>query len=1208
MLTTPSSHNGAHILCRSAVLPAFLTRLRATFLNPRAFVHLVSVSLLAATSSPSVRAADATWSLGTGGGNWNNDAAWTPASAPGLTGGNTTSTDTATLDTSTRTINSTVAVDSGRNIGNIIFNSTNAFGYTLNGGSLVLTAGGTVLTTGIAGGQSNITTAMTLQGNYTFTANSNLQFNSPAATFTAAAGLGAVTMNIGGNYGSNPNPAVLSTGVISEGAGSTLSIVKTGSGSWQFNGANTFTGGIAVKEGFFGVGNSGALGTGTLTLGDSGGASNAAAGFGSNVNPTNPIHVAAGSSGTLSLTRTGGSGPSTLSGPITLANNLTISQSAANAQNFNISSNMTGAGDVTVKALQGTGTTTLSGSINMTGQLVNSGVSASPTVVSGVIGSNVTGVTQNSPVSQLTLSNTNSYSGGTNVNRGTLLLSGALNLPAAGVLQVNAGGRFSLADGTARTTTTASLGLADGASLAFDWNAGAVDMLTSTAAATTAGNIGIIINNTNPTDSGGILINSPAGGLTTANSTRYFLANNTNFTAALTVLDTDVSIGAQSAVAAPTLLFWQGNKVLGTGTAGVDNALALSSGTASNWSIAADTYTVTGVVPGSTADVIFSSSTAPEQQSSVLGADMTLKSVTFNDATAVTIGGNNSLTLISTVATAGTGTAGGGSAITVTPASADPLISANVILGANQVWNVAAGKTLTVSGSVLGTGSLTKADAGTVELSGVNAYTGATTVQAGVLNLTGNRTGTAGSITVGNLASTTGTLGIANGSFSVGSGIITVGSGNATTAGIINQTGGTLSTAGNVLFGNGGTGTLAGSNSSGTYNLSAGSLIQTAGTFALGTNTGGTGIFNLSGTGAFSTTSTLEIARSSSASATTNTTGTFAQTGGTATVGTLSLGGSNAANHAGGNATLTISGGTFTASSFSNLSGGNSSISTITIGGTGDVTLPAFPVTRGTGAAAIIKFDGGTLRPQSASAAYMGNLTSAFVLAGGAKLDVAAGKDITVTQPLLTDPVSTGGGFTKAGAGILTLAGANTYTGHTTVSAGTLLISSAGSLDSNSTVAVNAGTLGGAGTVNGPVSVASGAVLQAGMTILDSATFNLTHELNLAIGSILSLGLGAGGEHDTLNLTGGLVTFDPAQSFRFLDQGASPGLYANIITGLGSAPVIDGWTVANDGWTGTFSLSGNNVDFTLTAVPEPGTWALLGLGLAALLRRRRSLR
>ena len=41
-------------------------------------------------------------------------------------------------------------------------------------------------------------------------------------------------------------------------------------------------------------------------------------------------------------------------------------------------------------------------------------------------------------------------------------------------------------------------------------------------------------------------------------------------------------------------------------------------------------------------------------------------------------------------------------------------------------------------------------------------------------------------------------------------------------------------------------------------------------------------------------------------------------------------------------------------------------------------------------------------KPAAASATYMGNLTSAFIKAGGATFDVPTGRNITITQALLT--------------------------------------------------------------------------------------------------------------------------------------------------------------------------------------------------------------
>ena len=451
-----------------------------------------------------------------------------------------------------------------------------------------------------------------------------------------------------------------------------LALTKNDAGTLTLQSVNTYTGNTTVSGGRVVMGNALAL--------------------------QYSAYVTTGSTGAIGLDVTGFATPilGGLSGGVDLATAIT------------------GYGSVTGLTLQ-----PQSGTVTYTGIIAN--------------GAATTSLTKAGAGTQV-LSGANSYTGGTNVNAGTLRLDGAFNMPATGTLQVNGGGNFSLADGTRRATSIAALSLASGANLTFDWVATDVDTLTSTAAATTvAGPVGISINPLSSPSGGPLtLIDSPSGGLNTAT---YYLANNTNFTATLSQSATAVTIGSYATVSAPTLLFWQGNKVAAANTALVDNALALSSGTASNWSTTQGSYTATGVVPGSTADVIFSTTATPAEQSTVMGANMTVKSVTFHDANAaVTIGGNNTLTLSSTATGAGSGTGAGGSAITVTSAAnATNTISANILLGANQTWNVATGKTLAVSGAVSGTFNLTKASPGALVLSGGNSYTGTTTVSAGTL-------------------------------------------------------------------------------------------------------------------------------------------------------------------------------------------------------------------------------------------------------------------------------------------------------------------------------------------------------------------------------------------------------------------------------------------------------------------------------------------
>ncbi|PYL63564.1 MAG: hypothetical protein DMF25_10190 [Verrucomicrobia bacterium] len=98
--------------------------------------------------------------------------------------------------------------------------------------------------------------------------------------------------------------------------------------------------------------------------------------------------------------------------------------------------------------------------------------------------------------------------------------------------------------------------------------------------------------------------------------------------------------------------------------------------------------------------------------------------------------------------------------------------------------------------------------------------------------------------------------------------------------------------------------------------------------------------------------------------------------------------------------------------------------------------------------------------------------------------------------------------------------------------------------------------------------------------------------------------------HSTLARSGsGTWTFDPNQTFTFINLGATTGTYDNIITGLASDPGTEGsWTfTGNPNFAGSFSFDGANIDLTMTAVPEPSTWAGASLALAAMLvsQRRR---
>ena len=411
------------------------------------------------------------------------------------------------------------------------------------------------------------------------------------------------------------------------------------------------------------------------------------------------------------------------------------------------------------------------------------------------------------------------------------------------------------------------------------------------------------------------------------------------------------------------------------------------------------------------------------------------------------------------------------------------------------------GSTTSQINGAVATGNVIKSGTGTLTLSGANLYTGSTTVSGGILNLTGNRTATAGGITVGNLNGSTGTLNVSNGTFQTGT--VTVGAGNGTALGIVNQSGGTLTLTGTqLILGNGGiAGTLAGNGGNGTYQLSGGTLTATAVAnrgVMLGTNDGGTSTFNLSGTGNLVLTGVSQLMVGRSDSPVTNTTNVFNQTGGTASVSILSIGGAAAAA-TGLNSTFSVTGGTFSATSFTSLGVGNSGTVTMNIGGSADVTLPAFPTARGSGTTATISFNGGTLRPLAASTTYMSGLTAAYIKSGGARFDTTNGS-ITLTQGLLTDVSSLNGGLTKAGTNTLTLAGINTYTGNTLVSGGTLALADnaqlkfvigAASGANNKLTGTGAVTINGDFNIDTTVSDAS-ALTSGTWTLVDAATLSET--------------------------------------------------------------------------------------------------------------------
>ncbi len=555
-----------------------------------------------------------------------------------------------------------------------------------------------------------------------------------------------------------------------------------------------------------------------------------------------------------------------------------------------------------------------------------------------------------------------------------------------------------------------------------------------------------------------------------------------------------------------------------------------------------------------------------------------------------------------------------------------------------------------VPGSAFAHG-VTITNTGTTTFNGTNTYTGATTISAGTLALSGSLNGSNVIINGGTLNQTSAGL------IAGGSATLAVSSGTATLAGNNTYAGGTtLSSAGTL-------------NINHAYALGSGSLLTTGGTIdntsggaiTLATTNAqswngiitflGTSDLNL-GTGAV-TMSNDRIVSVNAGNLTIGGAIAEASAGKTLTKngsGTLFLTGNNTYT-----GSTTINAGTLFLTG-NNISTGN----TVINAGVLNVAYltnnsVSGPLGNTTTANVRLQLGDGTLQ-------YTGsNVTSSdrgFRIIGNATFDASgngSGATMSLTKTGAIDSYFSGnkilslagsntgsnlisGSFSdnsatntlsvvKSGAGTWIMGGTNTYTGATIVTGGKLYIN--GTTSTSSAVDVTGGLLGGNGTIGGSVTVNSGATIAGGVNGVGMLT--LSNSLTLSDNSTFSAGIGgstAGSQYSQV-LVAGAVTLNGAnnlaltlsytptdQQLFFLTAGAtsitgsfdslngvSVALPQGAFFTLGDQQFIIGYT--GNSTAGTFQ-GGNDLVLQASAVPEPSTWALLGLGLfsAVLLVRR----
>lgn len=252
-----------------------------------------------------------------------------------------------------------------------------------------------------------------------------------------------------------------------------------------------------------------------------------------------------------------------------------------------------------------------------------------------------------------------------------------------------------------------------------------------------------------------------------------------------------------------------------------------------------------------------------------------------------------------------------------------------------------------------------------------------------------------------------------------------------------------------------------------------------------------------------------------------------------------------------------------------------------------------------------INFDGGTLKARTNQTSFLPDFatTNVFIKSNGATIN-SNGFNITIGEPLLTDVTSTGGGLTKNGAGILTLTGANTYTGETKVNAGTLILPATTTTLAKTTIesAASLRLSANATGISTPELISNGGTLELNLGVFSASNPSVINATTLTANS-----------STVINISGSSI---PVGTIDIITYGSKNGTFT-----LGTLPTNMAATLNDTGstlqlivtspsatsyaWsagTGDWDTTSNNWNTNAAAYSEPAlvTFPTAGAGVVSI--------